>query len=157
MSKYREKSSIDTVIIHCADTPNGMHFTAADIDTWHKQFGFRRGTEFISEKTPLQYIGYHYVIGVDGNIENGRRLDETGAHARGHNQKSVGICLVGRDKFTRKQWGALTKLLLRLMIDVGQMKIIGHNDVSAYKTCPNFDVKLWLSRDFEAIEKHVIK
>ncbi len=45
-------------------------------------------------------IGYHFVIGngsfsCDGMVEEGRKLPFTGAHARGANEDSIGICLVG--------------------------------------------------------------
>jgi N-acetyl-anhydromuramyl-L-alanine amidase AmpD len=45
-------------------------------------------------------IGYHFVIGngsfsTDGEIEQGRSLPFRGAHAKGGNENSIGICLVG--------------------------------------------------------------
>ncbi len=45
-------------------------------------------------------VGYHYIIGngtfsKDGEIEKGRMLPFRGAHAKGGNQDSIGICLVG--------------------------------------------------------------
>lgn len=45
-------------------------------------------------------IGYHFVIGNgsftgDGEIEEGRKLPFRGAHAKGANEDSIGICLVG--------------------------------------------------------------
>ena len=45
-------------------------------------------------------IGYHYVIGNgsfsdNGEIEKGRKLPFRGAHAKGGNEDSIGICLVG--------------------------------------------------------------
>ena len=49
----------DTIIIHCSATRAGQDFTAADIDRWHRQRGFRS-------------IGYHFVVRLDGSIEPGR-------------------------------------------------------------------------------------
>ena len=46
---------IDEIIIHCAATPEGKHFTVADIDAWHKKRGFK-------------CIGYHFVIYLDGSV-----------------------------------------------------------------------------------------
>lgn len=40
-------------------------------------------------------IGYHKVIRRDGTIENGRDTHLIGAHARGKNRDSLGICLEG--------------------------------------------------------------
>ena len=31
---------IDSIIIHCSATPEGKHFTAADIRRWHKAQGW---------------------------------------------------------------------------------------------------------------------
>ena len=53
-----------------------------DIDRWHRERGWLK-------------IGYHYVIKRDGTVETGRELEEVGAHAKGHNAISVGICMVG--------------------------------------------------------------
>ena len=74
--------TIKEIIIHCADTPEGRDDKAADIDRWHKQRGFDR-------------IGYHYVIDLDGTIEAGRDPDCIGAHCKGHNTNSIGICYIG--------------------------------------------------------------
>ncbi len=54
----------DTIIIHCSATRAGQDFTAADIDRWHRQRGFRS-------------IGYHFVIRLDGTIEPGRDVAST--------------------------------------------------------------------------------
>ena len=43
----------DTIIIHCSATRAGQDFTAADIDRWHRQRGFRS-------------IGYHFVVRIIG-------------------------------------------------------------------------------------------
>jgi len=42
-------------------------------------------------------MGYHYLIRRDGRIQRGRPINRTGAHAKanGHNNKSIGISLVG--------------------------------------------------------------
>ena len=58
------------------------NFNANDIDRWHKQKGWKG-------------IGYHYVILLDGTVEQGRELEAVGAHCSGHNAHSVGICYIG--------------------------------------------------------------
>ena len=50
---------ITLIIIHCSATRAGQDFTAADIDRWHRQRGFRS-------------IGYHFVVRLDGTVEPGR-------------------------------------------------------------------------------------
>ena len=122
---------IDTIVIHCADTPNGKDFHASDIDQWHKERGWSG-------------IGYHYVITVAGDIEKGRSDERIGAHVKGHNTTSVGICMIGCDKFNTVQWTALGLLVAELNTKYDIVKVCGHRDFDSHKTCPNFDVADWL-------------
>ena len=117
---------INEIIIHCADTPNGKPFHASDIDAWHRERGWNE-------------IGYHWVIVLDGAIEAGRHPDKIGSHAEGHNAHSYGICMIGKDRFTKPQWDALELLVRRLHGEYPEARIIGHRDVATNgKTCPNF-------------------
>lgn len=58
------------------------HASAADIDAWHRERGFG-------------CIGYHYVVRIDGRVEEGRTEEAIGAHAHGANHDSIGVCLEG--------------------------------------------------------------
>ena len=159
MSKYRDIQRINQIIIHCADTPNGRVFTAEDIDRWHQQRGFRRDPQ-LAYYSNLKHIGYHYVIHVNGSVLVGRRNDETGAHAKGHNLNSLGICLVGRDKFRQLQWDTLKELVAILQRRYPAIKnthIIGHKDVNPTKTCPGFDVSQWLDNQRNALASHILE
>jgi len=118
------------IIIHCSASPNGRDDRAADIHRWHREKGY-------------DGIGYHYVICVDGVVEVGRPEYWIGAHARGHNTGSIGVCLIGTDSFSSKQWGALEALIQSLLFKYNDAKVIGHNEIST-KTCPGFDVQDWL-------------
>jgi len=157
MSKKRELSQITELIIHCAATPNGVDFTAEDIDQWHEERGFNRAPCFISKDAPLTAIGYHYVIDLKGAVTIGRLLTETGAHALHHNTSGIGICLVGTDRFTSAQWQRLAKVVTALQRQFPAIEIKGHRDLSPdlngngvieknewLKTCPGFDVQSWL-------------
>ena len=73
---------IDKIIVHCSATQEGKDISAATIDAWHKKRGWSG-------------IGYHYVVGLNGNIEYGRSVYSTGAHVKGHNTGSIGICYIG--------------------------------------------------------------
>lgn len=122
---------IELIVIHCADTPDGKEFHAADIDRWHKERGWSG-------------IGYHFVICVDGSVEAGRGLDYIGAHAQGYNAASIGVCLIGKSKFTQAQWSSLAALVDKLLVQYPHTKIVGHYELDTHgKTCPNFDVKAW--------------
>ena len=140
----------DTIIIHCSATRAGQDFTAADIDRWHRQRGFRS-------------IGYHFVVRLDGTVEPGRDVALDGAHCTGWNHRSIGICYIGgldkngrpADTRTEAQREALVRLVedLRLVFPSLQ-QVIGHRDTSPdlngdgiispneyIKSCPCFDVK----------------
>jgi hypothetical protein len=157
MGNYQSPSEIDRVIIHCSDTPNGRAHSAQDIDTWHQQRGFKRNLQLDPQHQPqLKAIGYHYVIGIQGCVEAGRPLIETGAHARGHNRGSIGICLIGRDQYTQAQWLALEKLLLQLEKQLQkELQVLGHNEVS-HKTCPGFNVQQWMYEAWDEETRHTL-
>ena len=40
-------------------------------------------------------VGYHYVLTRSGELQKGREEDETGAHAKGYNHKSIGVAMSG--------------------------------------------------------------
>ncbi len=126
-----EKKSITKLIVHCSDTPNELDLRASDIHKMHIGFGWNG-------------IGYHKVICRDGKIENGRPEYWIGAHVKGINAESLGVCLIGRDVFTPKQYNSLKKVLLKWRSLYKTEQIFGHRDVvKTHKTCPNFDVKEW--------------
>ena len=123
---------IKLLVVHCSDTDNNENLNATDIHKMHLNFGW-------------DGIGYHKVILRSGIIENGRPEYWMGAHVKGKNKISLGVCLIGRDKFTSKQFISLQKILKLWKISYPQAKIVGHCDTgNTNKTCPNFDVKTWL-------------
>ena len=125
---------IKQIHIHCSATKTD-NISASTIRRWHLQRGWSD-------------IGYHYVIELDGTIVNGRPEERAGAHAKGHNKNSIGICCIGgvdenmKPKDTRTDDQLLTMLhLLELLTKQNpNAEIIGHRDVSN-KSCPSFDAK----------------
>ena len=131
--------TINQIIIHCSATPAGRDYTAADIDRWHRQRGFSG-------------IGYHYVIRLDGTIEHGRPVEQIGAHCKGHNATTIGVCYIGglaadcktpKDTRTPAQKTALHRLCQSLLQQYPNATVHGHNEF-ANKACPCFDVQQWL-------------
>lgn len=129
---------IKRIIIHAAATRPSMDIGVKEIRRWHMERGWRD-------------VGYHYVIRRDGTVEPGRSLEQTGAHAYGHNRDTIGICLVGgvdargkaANNFTRRQWRALTFLVrgLQSVLHINSADILGHRDLPGVaKACPCFDV-----------------
>jgi hypothetical protein len=98
-------------------------------------------------------IGYHYVIGNgthsgDGEVEPGRPEGVRGAHARGSNHCSIGICLVGDFESgdpTDTQLASLGALLAELMdrLCIPQSGVVLHRDVKGCSTvCPGRNLPL---------------
>jgi len=102
-------------------------------------------------------IGYHYVIRVDGVVDPGRPVEKTGAHVKGHNRDSIGICLIGTDKFTRAQWDALDKLLADLGQQFPNVTVHGHSEFNSHKSCPGFAVPTWLLDPARVEKDHLLE
>jgi N-acetyl-anhydromuramyl-L-alanine amidase AmpD len=158
MNIERDPQHITSIIIHCSASPNGKHVTAADIDSWHKARGFNRHGNARTYHAPrLKHIGYHFVIQLNGVVDCGRALREVGAHAHGHNQDSIGICLIGTDKFTRPQWDSLRDCITGLRRDYPNIiDVVGHNQLTGHKACPGFSVRDWLANDKRPPTQHVL-
>ena len=134
---YKEISmarKIDKIIVHCSATPEGKDYSVDTIRKWHLQRGFSD-------------IGYHYIIYRDGSIHTGRDESVIGAHCKGHNSNSIGVCYIGgcasdgktpKDTRTTEQKQSLVKLLKELKAKYPQASIHGHRDFSS-KACPSFD------------------
>jgi len=141
---------IRKIIIHCSAGKFGNVNIIAD---WHKKRGF----------CP---VGYHYVIlngfttnpriyqsYADGIIQDGRPLEQIGAHCLGQNKDSIGICLIGQRLFSAKQlYESLPtlcrQLLIRFALDIDD--IYGHCEFTTKKTCPNIDMDMLRGSLFSA-------
>ncbi len=140
---------ITDIVVHCTATRAGVPVTVADIDAWHKKRGFAG-------------IGYHYVVGLDGEVYEGRPEWKMGAHVKGHNRNSIGVVYVGgldenntpTDTRTEAQKKGLSDLLIILKEKYPNARISGHRDFSKdlngngiiepfewMKVCPCFDAK----------------
>jgi len=127
--------NISLIVIHCSAVAPWQQSSAADIDRWHRERGWKYG------------IGYHYVVRRDGTVERGRPLEQVGAHCLNHNSHSIGICYEGgldvqgrpADTRTREQRASLRRLLELLHERFPTALIMGHRDLSPIKSCPCFD------------------
>lgn len=135
--------TINKIIVHCSDSKFG---DAELIDDWHKARGWNG-------------VGYHWVIDnafpksskvfiekYDGLVERGRPEARAGAHCRHQNHDSIGICLIGVDEFTLKQFKALERIVRGIQEEhnIDDRMVFGHRDFDKKKTCPNFDVAEWV-------------
>ncbi len=141
------RSRTDLIVVHCSDTPADMDIGAETIREWH------------TDPKPVgrgwSDIGYHFVIRRNGRIELGRDINAIGAHARGYNNRSVSICLVGgqgpegdaEDNFTASQYNTLDHLVATLSAIYGaKTRVVGHNELNPNKDCPCFDWRRYFRR-----------
>jgi N-acetylmuramoyl-L-alanine amidase len=133
------------IIVHCSASDRMTDDCPKAIRELHTSPPFEDFVwgEYVTHGRGWSDIGYHYIITSDGNLHLGRPIERGGAHAVGYNAYSIGICLTGNKIFTEKQFITLAKLARNLMaeFDLNLNNIIGHNQVSKEKTCPNFDVR----------------
>ena len=122
---------IELLVVHCSDTPNNQNLSANDIHKMHLGFGW-------------DGIGYHKVINRSGKIEDGRPEYWVGAHVKGKNNISLGVCLIGKNYFTKRQFRSLERILKKWKKTYPYAKVVEHRQTGkTKKTCPNFDVTSW--------------
>lgn len=143
-----DSKDIKYLVIHCSATPEGREYSREQIKQMHLERNFKD-------------IGYHYLIHLDGSISKGRADNVPGAHVKGYNDKSLGICYIGgvasdgktpKDTRNIAQKDALVNLLMKLKRKYPLAKIVGHRDLSPdlnhngiiesnewLKSCPSFD------------------
>lgn len=141
------------VILHCSVTPNGKRVDISEITKWHQARGFKT-------------VGYHMALQPDGEVQRGRSLKEVGAHCEGENHDSIGICLIGTDRFTRAQFKALRYQLesLRVTYSIHDWAVYGHyqfqSAIKQGKTCPNIEINRllywYLCNDDAAITPYLV-
>jgi len=151
----RTLKEVNKIVLHCSATKDHQDFDAADIRRWHT-----------SPPNNWSDIGYHFVIKLDGTVEKGRALCFQGAHVRGHNKDSIGICYVGglgitdgpasqggvkwipMDTMTPEQELSFEELVCNLRGVYGEdVSVHGHNEY-ARRACPSFNVLNKYGNDF---------
>jgi hypothetical protein len=127
----KDRKETKKIIVHCSDSDHAHHNNIEAIRHWHKN------------ENKWVDIGYHFVILQDGTIKHGRPLNKIGAHCRGQNHNSVGICLTGKTKFSKEQFKSLTDLCMAMRLIYGYLPTLPHNFYDENKTCPNFNLGLF--------------
>lgn len=135
---------INSIIVHCTGTKPDKNLGVNQIRAFHR------------DVYKWKDIGYHFLVRLDGIIEEGRPLGEIGAHCKGFNKYSIGVCYVGglnpftrlpEDTRTDAQKAALEKLIDNLCSSY-HCRVFGHRDF-AHKDCPCFDAKEEYRRVYE--------
>lgn len=143
---------ITMIVIHCSATRSNQDYSVQQLYHDHVEVNHWR------------FIGYHYYIRRNGKVEATRPLARIGAHAKGHNAFSIGICYEGgldaeghfADTRTPAQKKAMAELIIRLKQQFPTIvQLVGHRDLpGVQKACPCFDATtlkkyLWL-KSYEA-------
>lgn len=125
------------IVVHCTENRPNCKMTMADFRRLHRAKGWVD-------------VGYHYIVFEDGRVEEGRTIEQVGAHCRrgGHNNDSIGVAYVGgldangvtADTRTPAQKESLLTLLTAL-VRTYRATIVGHRDFDRSKVCPCFDAK----------------
>lgn len=159
-----KRESTKYIVFHTSATPPDWDIGAKEIKYLHtapKTEQIAWGSYDIKGKG-WSDIGYHFVITRKGTIELGRDIDAVGAHVKGYNRISVGVCMVGgvsedgkaEDNYTDEQWRAADTLSNLLQLKNPEAELVGHRDLSPdldgdgvikkhewTKQCPCFSVR----------------
>ena len=148
---------IKRIFIHHSASEYG---DAKTIDFWHKELGWSE-------------IGYHFVVlngystnaeyknniineNLIGTIEKGRSLKDVGSHVKGHNQDSIGICLIHLIKeYPEKQLESYRDLTASLCeyFNIDSSNVFGHYEFDPKKPlCPGLD----MNKEREIIKQKLI-
>lgn len=145
---------ITRIILHCSASLEGIDLTGQDILRMHTNPISQGGRGWHNP-------GYHYVIRLNGKVDQILPETRIANGVKGYNQDSIHICYVGglmkkeqgkgksekslpaklvpSNTMTSKQRSAIVALLLDLHDRFPQAKLYGHNDLAA-KACPCFKV-----------------
>lgn len=137
------KFPIRYIIIH--HTATDRDFTKFEsINQSHRRRGF--------PKSKLGfYCGYQYFIEESGMYYHARTDFERGAHTRGYNLRTIGICLAGHMDFqkpTSEQLRGLESVINMKLAKYGRsIKVVGHSSLRQ-TNCPGKYLEEWL-REFQ--------
>lgn len=139
MENKKVKRVINLIVIHCTATRCNRNYTVQQLFHDHVEVNHWR------------YIGYHFYIRRNGMVEETRPMSVAGAHAKGYNAHSIGICYEGgldekgnpADTRTPEQRLAMGRLIVQLHQRFPTIKtVLGHRDLPGVKkACPCFHAK----------------
>ncbi|XP_041362760.1 peptidoglycan-recognition protein SC2-like [Gigantopelta aegis] len=133
-SRSYRRLPVSEVIIHHSDTPSCYTSSSCKARVRSIQ-NHHMNTNRWSD------IGYNFLVGEDGRVYEGRGWNKVGAHARGYNSRSVGICMIGDFMSSIPNGAALNAVrgLLAMGLSQGKLtsyyRLRGHSDVGA-TSCP---------------------
>lgn len=136
------------IIIHHSLTKDSETVSWGAIRYYHvvtmgwKDVGYHTGVELVKSG---DHEYYEAIMG--------RMWDESGAHTRGQNDKSLGICFIGNYDIVSppddalKKGGQIISLWMRLY-DIPLEEIYPHRHFASYKSCPGTKFDLQHLKEF---------
>jgi hypothetical protein len=144
-NKLKKLDTYSMIIIHHAAHSRA---TVSDIHGWHLKNGWSG-------------FGYHFLVTKDGQVYSGRPENAMGAHCKGYNTSSLGVCMQGNydiEKVSEIQFEALIELCQYLCDKYRISTIKGHRELNA-TTCPGLNLSLGQVRSkvFCNIDTYTVK
>jgi N-acetyl-anhydromuramyl-L-alanine amidase AmpD len=93
-------------------------------------------------------VGYHFLIGKNGSIYEGRALEVRGTHVEAYNTGSLGVCFLGNfqvDTVNDAQFDAAQRLLRWLVARLHITHIAGHRDFNPQTECPGSNLDRYVT------------
>jgi len=90
-------------------------------------------------------IGYHIIITGNGVCSEGRPYWAQGAHARGKNPGTIGVCITGDNTKADRAWNAAQIVAGHAVVNawrtlVPSIRVVGHRDLVDGTECPGVDI-----------------
>ena len=140
---HNPMNGINKITIHHTSEYPGM-------DTLNDLQIVRKIAQFHREVRRWADIGYHYLIGRDGRIYEGRPVSIQGAHVRSGNENNLGISLIG--DFSHRSPNALQIRTISVFLaqqqrryGIPNSRVYGHRDLNPTE-CPGEAPYQWLSQ-----------
>ena len=145
-SKHKMKSnlnpmgSINKITVHHTTEPSNIS-RLSDIQ-------YLNIIEKSHHERGMACIGYHYIIGRDGKIYQGRPIKYQGAHVLSNNKNNIGVSLIGdfnKRMPTKAQLKSLNSILysLRKKYHLPATRVYGHKHLGKSE-CPGVQLEKWL-------------
>jgi len=148
------EARVTKIVLHHAAAPRST--TVEDIKRWHMEKGWRDiGYHWLLTDAPDSPVGPQMHIGRAHDLDERWEPWERGAHAKGHNSHTMGVCLVGNHSIEPPSKAALDLLhgwlvAFCLTLRLGPDDIVGHRELEGAATeCPGGLV------DLDAIRQRV--
>ena len=139
----RSLKTIDRIIIHHSAIQQSINTSPIAIHCEHIKRGYSG-------------IGYHFYIKSDGTIYRGRPIIYIGAHCKGYNTTSIGICFEGNfeiDKPTNAQKIAFKNLFNYLKYEIPTIKYLNYHKELFATACPGKNCTFTELNSIEEVKK----